>query len=93
MREPSVLGGEIEGYSFQLFSCAQLKGRFNKKITGIEKLKTAYETELYTNDQHVRAKMYNFLLKFETQEQVKDCITKWTSIFGHNIQMDKWERM
>lgn len=37
--------------------------------------------------------MYTFLLKFETQEQVKDCMTKWTKHFYYNIQMEQQENM
>lgn len=46
-----------------------------------------FETEpLYANDKHVIAKMYKFLLSFEIEEQVKECMIKWARNLGYNIQ-------
>ena len=36
---------------------------------GFEHCKTEFEIELCTNDEHVIAKMYKLLLKFETEEE------------------------
>lgn len=38
---------------------------------------TASEIELCTNSEHVITKVYNFLLKCDTEEAVKECIIKW----------------
>lgn len=32
------------------------------------------------------------MLKFETEEQFKDCMVKWGEIFGYNIQLEQWQK-
>lgn len=39
--------------------------------------KTEYEMKLCTKDEHVTTKMYTTLLKFETEQQSKECMIKW----------------
>lgn len=67
---------EREGYKCQWgFFNAQLLERFkiDNPLYGFEE--NVYEMELGTNDEHLIAKMYKLLLKYE-REQLKACRTK-----------------
>lgn len=70
-----------EKHSVQWFSCPQLKERFNidKRIVGIEKHKTGFQHELSTNDEHVIAKTYTFLLRVKSR--MGKNMGKWDKIY------------
>lgn len=55
-----------QGFSFQWFSYAQLSER-SKKVPQIEYDETEFENELCSDDEHVIAKMYILLFRFETK--------------------------
>ena len=85
-----------EGYVCQWFSYTQIKQRFKieEKNGGFEQAESEFGIALCTNDEHVIAKLYKLLLKYETEdEQVKDCMIKWAQNVGHNILMEEWENM
>lgn len=90
MRESLLL----QGYDYQSFLYAQLSEIFklDNKMSGLDKSRIIFETELCTNVQHVIAKLYKLLLKFEMEkEHVKGFMTKWFRNFGSSIQMNLWE--
>lgn len=49
---------------------------------------------LCTNDEHFIAKIYKRLLKFEIEEQIKECMIKWTKTLvkytNNGIMEDMW---
>lgn len=52
-----------------------------------------FETELYTNNKHLIAKMYTLLLKFETERTDERMYDQMGKKKGHSIQMEQWENM
>ena len=60
-----------EGHVCQWFSYLQIKERFklDKKNCEFEQTKAEFETALCTNDEHVIAKLYKLLLRYETEDE------------------------
>lgn len=47
-------------------------------MEGFDQPMTVFKTDVCTNDQHIIAKMYKILLKFDIEEeQVKECMIQW----------------
>uniref|UniRef100_A0A670K7G8 Reverse transcriptase domain-containing protein n=1 Tax=Podarcis muralis TaxID=64176 RepID=A0A670K7G8_PODMU len=74
---------------------AQIKEVFkNDKKSGFQVEKSKLETELLEPKTKVLSKMYNLLLKWNTQdEMVKSVMIKWAQDIGYNIMFEDWERL
>uniref|UniRef100_A0A670IVE2 Reverse transcriptase zinc-binding domain-containing protein n=1 Tax=Podarcis muralis TaxID=64176 RepID=A0A670IVE2_PODMU len=74
---------------------AQIKEVFklDKKL-GFQVEKSKLETELLEPKTKVLSRMYNLLLKWNTQDEtVKSAMIKWAQDIGHNIMFEDWERL
>uniref|UniRef100_A0A670HKH7 Reverse transcriptase domain-containing protein n=1 Tax=Podarcis muralis TaxID=64176 RepID=A0A670HKH7_PODMU len=74
---------------------AQIREVFNlDKKTGFQVEKSKLETELLEPKTKVLSKMYNLLLKWNTQDEtVKSAMIKWAQDIGYNIMFADWERL
>uniref|UniRef100_A0A670KI73 Reverse transcriptase domain-containing protein n=1 Tax=Podarcis muralis TaxID=64176 RepID=A0A670KI73_PODMU len=65
----------------------------DKKI-GFQVEKSKLETELLDPKTKTLSRMYNLLLKWNTQDEtVKSAMIKWAQDVGHNIMMADWEQL
>uniref|UniRef100_A0A670KAD3 Reverse transcriptase domain-containing protein n=1 Tax=Podarcis muralis TaxID=64176 RepID=A0A670KAD3_PODMU len=74
---------------------AQIKEVFklDKKL-GFQVEKSKLETELLEPKTKVLSRMYNLLLKWNTQDEtVKSAMIKWAQDIGYNIMFEDWERL
>uniref|UniRef100_A0A670IW01 Reverse transcriptase domain-containing protein n=1 Tax=Podarcis muralis TaxID=64176 RepID=A0A670IW01_PODMU len=74
---------------------AQIQETFKKdKKIGFQVEKSKLETELLEPKTKVLSRMYNLLLKWNTQDEtVKSAMIKWAQDIGHNIMFEDWERL
>uniref|UniRef100_A0A670HML6 Reverse transcriptase domain-containing protein n=1 Tax=Podarcis muralis TaxID=64176 RepID=A0A670HML6_PODMU len=74
---------------------AQIRETFNlDKKRGFQVEKSKLETELLEPKTKVLSKMYNLLLKWNTQDEtVKSAMIKWAQNIGYNIMFADWERL
>uniref|UniRef100_A0A670K5X3 Reverse transcriptase domain-containing protein n=1 Tax=Podarcis muralis TaxID=64176 RepID=A0A670K5X3_PODMU len=67
--------------------------KMDKKV-GFQVEKSKLETELLESKTKTLSKMYNLLLKWNTQDEtVKSAMIKWAQDIGHNIMFEDWERL
>ncbi|CAI5777053.1 Hypothetical predicted protein [Podarcis lilfordi] len=65
----------------------------DKKV-GFQVEKSKLETELLESKTKILSKMYNLLLKWNTQDEtVKSAMIKWAQDLGHNIMFADWEQL
>uniref|UniRef100_A0A670HP09 Reverse transcriptase domain-containing protein n=1 Tax=Podarcis muralis TaxID=64176 RepID=A0A670HP09_PODMU len=65
----------------------------DRKI-GFQVEKSKLETELLEPKTKVLSRMYNLLLKWNTQDEtVKSAMIKWAQDIGYNIMFEDWERL
>uniref|UniRef100_A0A670JUF4 Reverse transcriptase domain-containing protein n=1 Tax=Podarcis muralis TaxID=64176 RepID=A0A670JUF4_PODMU len=99
---------EQEGDRLKLQSFEKLKGKvrdwlhyyqimevfkMDRKI-GFQMEKSKLETELLESSTKNLSKMYNLLLKWNTQDEtVKSAMIKWAQDIGHNIMFVDWEKL
>uniref|UniRef100_A0A670K0T0 Reverse transcriptase domain-containing protein n=1 Tax=Podarcis muralis TaxID=64176 RepID=A0A670K0T0_PODMU len=74
---------------------AQIQETFKKdKKNGFQVEKSKLETELLEPKTKVLSRMYNLLLKWNTQDEtVKSAMIKWAQDIGYNIMFEDWERL
>uniref|UniRef100_A0A670ICH5 Reverse transcriptase domain-containing protein n=1 Tax=Podarcis muralis TaxID=64176 RepID=A0A670ICH5_PODMU len=64
------------------------------KKTGFQVEKSKLETELLEPKTKLLSRMYNLLLKWNTQDEtVKSAMIKWAQDIGYNIMSEDWERL
>uniref|UniRef100_A0A670JC67 Reverse transcriptase domain-containing protein n=2 Tax=Podarcis muralis TaxID=64176 RepID=A0A670JC67_PODMU len=67
--------------------------KMDKKV-GFQVEKSKLETELLEPKTKTLSRMYNLLLKWNTQDEVvKSAMIKWAQDVGHNIMFEDWERL
>uniref|UniRef100_A0A670JT87 Reverse transcriptase domain-containing protein n=1 Tax=Podarcis muralis TaxID=64176 RepID=A0A670JT87_PODMU len=73
----------------------QIREVFNMdKKKGFQVEKSKLETELLEPQTKVLSRMYNLLLKWNTQDEtVKSAMIKWAQDIGYNIMFADWERL
>lgn len=70
---------------------AQLRELFKRenRTFVFDQQKAAFEVELHTNDEY--AKMYNLLLEFETEDQVKNYMINSAKNLVYNMLIKQWK--
>ena len=84
-----------EGYIVDWLLYRRLKSKAEAEISangGVLRDLTEFESLIIGGKSHVLRKIYNLLLKYETEvEQTKHCMIKWMQNFKEQIQFNVWE--
>uniref|UniRef100_A0A670K4W9 Reverse transcriptase domain-containing protein n=1 Tax=Podarcis muralis TaxID=64176 RepID=A0A670K4W9_PODMU len=86
---------KLKGKVRDWFHYAQILEIFKKdKKIGFQVEKSKLELELLEPKTKVLSRMYNLLLKWNTQDEtVKSAMIKWAQDIGYNIMFEDWERL
>ena len=84
-----------QGTEIDWWPRSQLISRYTKdKQQRFYQENTPFNRTLLESERKCITFLYNFLLDFETQDEVvKACMIKWALNIGHNIELNQWKQI